>query len=449
MTDDDSLITTEETQHYHHSHTPRVHHAKISDKLVGSSHKIPLKWRKNMLKRFMKKKLRLFNKASKVAQKIGRSKNWLGRIIDENVKSRKVIRRKSRDDGTNENGDDDENIQSKDEDEDEDVQLIIIPRKPRKHLAPKVEEENDSDEKEFQKSDREDDSENYENSKNLRKDSKKPYVMSKNFRQRLKNSNDDDRKNFETKLKSTDDDATLTLQSVASEDGDDDSKNNQQSNAGDYDLHLKVKDRSGSRVKLSGDLPGNIGNLMAVGEDGGKVQIQSSRESTRTKPSQNLKLVNAQGGDDDASTDDLAQNLIKIKSGKLKHPPYPSTILLNPDRRVNEHPKLAGEDNSNQDSVLPKTPENNQPQSLSADTLTTLTRGEANAKVEQPANQQPSNNIFAPMEFENGDDELMATSRLLDIAQKADDASSLKEIKDPSNTVKERPKETLKDLTKG
>ena len=53
------------------------------------------------------------------------------------------------------------------------------------------------------------------------------------------------------------------------------------------------------------------------------------------------------------------------------------------------------------------------------------------------------------MEFENGDDELMATSRLLDIAQKADDVSSLKEIKDPSNTVKERPKETLKDLTKG
>ena len=425
MTDDDSLITVEETQHYHHSHTPRVHHAKISDKLVGSSHKIPLKWRKKMLKRFMKKKLRLFSKASKVAQKIGRSKNWLGRIIDENVKSRKVVRRKSRDDGTNENGDDDENIQSKDEDEDEDVQLIIIPRKPRKHLTPKV-EENDSDDQEFQKSDREDDSENYENSKNLRKDSKKPYVMSKNFRQRLKNSDDDSGKNFETKLKNTDDDAT-----------------------GDYDLHLKVKDRSGSRVKLSGDLPGNIGNLMAVGEDGGKVQIQSTRESTRTKPSQNLKLVNAQGGNDDASTDDLAQNLIKIKSGKLKHPPYPSTILLNPDRSVNEHPKLASEDDSNQDPVPPKTPEDSQPQSLSDDTLTTLTRGEANAKVEQPANQQPSNNIFAPMEFENGDDELMATSRLLDIAQKADDVSSLKEIKDPSNTVKERPKETLKDLTKG
>lgn len=445
-TDDDSLITTVEKQHYRYNHSPRAHHAKITDILVGSSHKIPLKWRKKRLERLVKKKLRFSNSARTVAQKIGRSKNWLGRIIDEKVKSRKVIRRKSRDDGTYENDDDDEHIQSKDEDDDEDVQLIIIPRKPRKHLAPKVEEEHDSDDEEFQKSDREDDS---ENSKNSRKDSKKPYVISKNFRQHLKNSDDGSGKNFETKLKSTDDDATLTLQSVASEENDDDSKNNHQSNAGDYDLHLKVKDRSGSRVKLSGDLPGNIGNLMAVGEDGGKVQIQNTRESSRTKPSHDLKLVNAQGGNDDASTDDLAQNLLKIKSGKLKHPPYPSTILLNPDRSVNEHPKLANEEDSNQDPAPPKTHGNNQPQSLSADTLTTLTRGETNAKVDQPTNQQPSNNIFAPMEFENGDDELMATSRLLDIAQKADDVSSLKEIKDPSNTVKERPKETLKDLTKG
>ena len=438
LTDDDSLITTVEKQHNHQSYTPQAHRAKITDIVVASSHKIPAKWRKKTKQRFVK------NKSKAKSQRNGRSKNWLGRVFADNVKSRKVIRRKSRDDGTyDENGEDDEKIQSKDEDDDEDVQLIIIPRKPQKHLPPKVDE---SDNEEFQKSDRlNDDSENYENSKSSRKDSKKPSDISKSIRQRLKNSDDDDGKNIKTKLKNTDDDATLTLETDASDDGQGDSKNNHKSNAGNYDLHLKVKDRSGSHVKLSGDLPGNIENIMAVGEDGGKVQIHN----TRTKPSQDFKLVNSQDGNDDASTDEMAQNLIKMKSGKLKHSPYPSTILLNSDRSVNEHPKLASEGNSNQEPVPLKTQENKQPQALSSDTLTSLTRGEANAKAEQPSNQQPSNNIFAPMEFENGDDELMATSRLLDIAQKADDASSLKEIKDPSNTVKERPKETLKDLTKG
>jgi hypothetical protein len=116
---------------------------------------------------------------------------------------------------------------------------------------------------------------------------------------------------------------------------------------------------------------------------------------------------------------------------------------------VNENPKLNSEENSNQSPVSLKTQESDGSQTLPANALTPLSRGEANAKAEQSANQQPSNNIFAPMEFENGDDELMATSRLLDIAQKADDVSSLKEDKDPPSTEKEQPRESLKDLTKG
>ena len=395
-------------------------------------------------------------------QKVRHSKNWLSRIVNKNnAISKKVIRRKSRDDGTY----DDENIQSKDEDEDEDVQLIIIPRKSRKHLPPKVQDADENDNKEeIQKSDdAHDDSENNdrisenakdsenseddsENSENSRKDSKKPYFMSKNFRQRLKNY-----KHFHRKSKSTDDDATLTLERVApeTEDDDDESKNKHQSDEEDYDIHLKVKDKSGTRVKLSGDLPGKIENLMAVGEDGGEVQIKNTRKNSKAKSSEDLKIVNSQGGDDDSTTDEIAQNLLKIKSGKLKHSPYPSTILLKTDGGVNENPKLASEGSSNQRPTPLKTRGSDEPQALPANTLTSLTRDETNAKAGQPANQQPSNNIFSPMEFENGDDELMATSRLLDIAQKADDVSSLKDVKDPSNTVKEQPKESLKDLTKG
>jgi hypothetical protein len=455
LTDDDTLITTVEKPPPQHIQHTRAHQAKITDILVTSAQKI----RKQH--RFRKEKLRFTNKDRQFLQKVRHSKNWLSRIVNKNnAISKKVIRRKSRDDGTY----DDENIQSKDEDEDEDVQLIIIPRKSRKHLPPKVQDADENDNKEeIQKSDdAHDDSENNdrisenakdsenseddsENSENSRKDSKKPYFMSKNFRQRLKNY-----KHFHRKSKSTDDDATLTLERVAPETEDDDeSKNKHQPDEEDYDIHLKVKDKSGTRVKLSGDLPGKIENLMAVGEDGGEVQIKNTRKNSKAKSSEDLKIVNSQGGDDDSTTDEIAQNLLKIKSGKLKHSPYPSTILLKTDGGVNENPKLASEGSSNQRPTPLKTRGSDEPQALPANTLTSLTRDETNAKAGQPANQQPSNNIFSPMEFENGDDELMATSRLLDIAQKADDVSSLKDVKDPSNTVKEQPKESLKDLTKG
>jgi hypothetical protein len=461
LTDDDTLITTVEKPPPQHIQHTRAHQAKITDILVTSAQKIPSKLNGNKQHRFRKEKLRFTNKDRQFLQKVRHSKNWLSRIVNKNnAISKKVIRRKSRDDGTY----DDENIQSKDEDEDEDVQLIIIPRKPRKHLPPKVQDADENDNEEIQKSDdAHDDSENNdrisenaedsenseddsENSENSRKDSKKPYFMSKNFRQRLKNY-----KHFHRKSKSTDDDATLTLERVApeTEDDDDESKNKHQSDEEDYDIHLKVKDKSGTRVKLSGDLPGKIENLMAVGEDGGEVQIKNTRKNSKAKSSEDLKIVNSQGGDDDSTTDEIAQNLLKIKSGKLKHSPYPSTILLKTDGGVNENPKLASEGSSNQRPTPLKTRGSDEPQALPANTLTSLTRDETNAKAGQPANQQPSNNIFSPMEFENGDDELMATSRLLDIAQKADDVSSLKDVKDPSNTVKEQPKESLKDLTKG
>ncbi len=504
LTDDDSLITTLEKQPRQHTHSTRAHQGKVTDILVTTSaHKIPSKWHSGYGKLHKSAKLRFTNKDKQLLQKVRHSKNWLSPIVNKNANAKKVIRRKSRDDGTYDNEDDDENIQSKDEDEDDDVQLIIIPRKPRKHLRPKIQDENENDNEGFQESDdakedsenndrisenvenesesqnsknfkygsenfnpnskspsgqygkysknsedpenSEDDSENYETLKSSRKNSRKPYSMSKNFRQRLKH-NHGNYKKFPRKSKNTDDDATLTLERVAHEDDDDGSKNNHESDSEDYDLHLKVKDKSGTHVKLSGDLPGNIGNLLAVGEDGGKVQLTNTGKHSRAKTSEDLKIVNSQGENDDSTTDEMAQNLIKMKSGKLKHSPYPSTFLLKPDGGVNENPKLAGEENSNH--APPQG--SDEPQALPANTLSSLTRDEANAKAEQPANQQPSNNIFAPMEFENGDDELMATSRLLDIAQKADDVSSLKETKDPpSNVVKEQPKETLKDLTKG
>ena len=432
LTDGDSLITTVEKPFRQHT-----------DTLAKTSHKIPSKSHGNKSHKLRKKKL-LANKEKQLLQKIRHYKNWLSRVVNKHGISKKVIRRKSRDDGTYE---DDENIQSKDENEDEDVQLIIIPKKTRKHLRPKIQDENENDGEEFQKTvdtkedsennDRisenaESESQNSEDSEDSRKVSKKPH---RNY------------KKIPRKSKSADDDATLTLERVSSEDDDDDSKNNHESDSEDYDLHVKVKDKSGNHVKLSGDLPGNIGNLMAVGEDGGKVQIKNTGRHSKT--GDDLKIVNSQGGKDDSTTDEMAKNLIKMKAGKLKHSPYPSTVLLKPDGGVNENPKLNSEENSNQSPVSLKTQESDGSQTLPANALTPLSRGEANAKAEQSANQQPSNNIFAPMEFENGDDELMATSRLLDIAQKADDVSSLKEDKDPPSTEKEQPRESLKDLTKG
>ena len=452
LTDDDTLITTLDKPSHQHTHHTRAHQpAKITNILAKNSHKIPLKRHKNKSRKIRIEKLLTKNK-QKLLEKIRHSKNWLSRIANKHGISKKVIERKSRDDGTYEDEDDDENIQSKDENEDEDVQLIIIPKKPRKHLRPKIQDEDKNDGEEFQESDdvKEDSGHNDRISGNDEPEHQKSdnsEFESENFNSNPKSHYGKYSKNFPRKSKSADDDATLTLERVAPEDDDDDTKNNHESDSEDYDLHLKVKDKSGTHVKLSGDLPGNIGKLMAVGEDGGKVQIKNTGRHSSAKTSEDLKIVNSQGGNDDTTTDEMAQNLIKMKSGKMKHSPYPSTILLKPDGGGNENLKLTSDENSNENPVSLKTPESDD--TLPASTLTPLTRGEANAKAEQPANQQPSNNIFAPMEFENGDDELMATSRLLDIAQKADDVSSLKDVKDPPSAEKVQPKKSLKDLTKG
>lgn len=442
-TDENSLITTVEKSPREHIHFTHANQGRMTRIKVANGCTKTSKWRTNKLHRFRNKNARFASKGSQSSRKIrhqDHSKSRLSRVVKKMDNSKNVVHRRSRDEESYESGDDDENIQSKDEDEDEDVQLIIIPRKPRKNLRPKVQEKDENDK------DPTDDSENNE------RVSESSVDDSEND-----DRNSDDFINFNAKRKklNTDknDDATLTLDKVASEEDDDDvSENSHQSgsNSGGYDLHLKVKGKSGTHVKLSGDLPGNIGSLMAVGEDGGTVQIKNTNtreEDSKAKGSESLKTVDLQGADFDASTEEMAQNLISMRSGKIKQSPYPSTVLLKPGGVANEENRVeVNEDKPNQDLMPVKIQESNEnvPQ-----TFTSLTRDAANAKAEALTNQQPSNNIFAPMEFENGDDELMATSRLLDIAQKADDVSSLKEIKDPTDTVKSETFKSLKDSTNG
>ncbi|XP_028393414.1 uncharacterized protein LOC114517791 isoform X1 [Dendronephthya gigantea] len=465
LTDDDTLITTLEKPPRKSAHFTNARHSKITKVVIKNSDKKSSKWRENKLRKFREKKK---SSRNRFIEKSEQSKNWLGRFIKEKGNSRKVIHRKSRDDGSTYEDDDNEDIRSKDEEEDEDVQLIIIPRKPRKHLQPKVRvqdvkdtngelqvsenTESDSENDNKVSGNSVDDSEKYPEISNSDNDDVSDSENLQNSGKIFKKPKRFHQKHLQDKSKNANDDATLTLERVAPErDDDDDSKNSHQSDGGDYDLHLKVKDKSGTKVKLSGDLPGNIGNLMAVGEDGGKVVLKNTGENSE-ESSDVVKSVKLQDGIDDATTDKLAQSLIKIKSGKFKHSPYPSTVLLKPNGGINESPKLPDEDDSNQSPTLFKSPSNdgNSIQEPPANKLTSLARDEADAKAEPAANQQPGDNIFAPMEFENGDDELMATSRLLDIAQKVDDVSSLKDVKDSSNTVKERPSrpaKSLKELT--
>ena len=339
--------------------------------------------------------------------------NWKGKnkkIYD----SHKKVNRESREEDSEDDFDDGDDVQSKDEEDDEDVQLIIIPKKPRKRLRTKVREDENDDEASKEKEEVEENSEN-KNSENSQHESENSF--------------------HQTRGHKTSDNGDVSIE-TSDVQKDKDGRGSDQN--GDYDLKVKVKDKSGTKVKLSGDLPGNIGNLVAEGKGGGKVQIKNTNIKTGGK----FTTEDENNEDDTASetTDDVAQTLTKMKSGKLKHAPYPSTILLKQpqSQELSEMTINADEGTTTSDSErADEKQETNLSKSKDSDGYSPEekhpSQDQAVADGKEQTDKQ-TNNVFSSMEFKNGDDEIVATSRLLDIARKADDESSLKEAKDSSNS---------------
>ena len=370
--------------------------------------------------------------------------NWKGKnkkIYD----SYKKVSRESREEDSEDDSDDGDAVQSKDEEDDEDVQLIIIPKKPRKHLHTKVREDENDDEASKGKEEVDENSEN-KNSENSQHESENSFHRPRGHK--------------------TSDDGDVSIE-TSDVQKDKDGRGGSDEN-GDYDLKVKVKDKSGTKVKLSGDLLGNIGNLVAEGKGGAKVQIKNTNNK-------------AGGNEDDTAsetTNDVAQTLMKMKSGKLKHAPYPSTILLKQPQSQELSDMIINADEGTTTSDSKRTDEKqgmgllkstDSEMTINADEGTTKSDSErtdekqgmgllkskdsdgyfsdefsktvlkhssqdqAVADSKEQTDKQ-TNNIFSPMEFKNADDEIVATSRLLDIARRADDESSLKDAKDSSNS---------------
>lgn len=356
--------------------------------------------------------------------------NWKSKSKKNFNNPKKVVDRESREDKNSYDVDNEDRIESKEEhDDDEDVQLIIIPRKPQKHLPAKVQDDGEDREKGVELSDKETEeatgnsetSQNSDDSENFRYDSGSSNRPSGDD----KTSREDDI-SFQERFNAHDDDhggrATEKDQ--------------------DYDLHLKVNDKSGTKVKLTGDLPGNIGNLVAEGQGGARVQVKNSRK----KANQNLNSEEFKDGADgsEVTTDDVTQALIKLKSGKLKHAAFPSTVLLKPPETKFSDQNTPTNDNNG--GTIPRAESNDVNQEISllkSKGRDQFSTEEISKTVLAPPSQDSgreenenhtNNNVFSPMEFENGDDELLATSRLLDIARQADDESSLKELNESSVT---------------
>ena len=137
---------------------------------------------------------------------------------------------------------------------------------------------------------------------------------------------------------------------------------------------------------------------------------------------------------------------MKMKSGKLKHAPYPSTILLKQPQSQELSDMIINADEGTTTSDSKRTDEKQGmgllkskdsdgyfSDEFSKTVLKHSSQDQAVADSKEQTDKQ-TNNIFSPMEFKNADDEIVATSRLLDIARRADDESSLKDAKDSSNS---------------